>query len=500
MSNKIKIELLREKAKYFSTLYVEDEEALRTKTAAFLSKIFKDVEVAVDGKDGLDKYLHNKYDIIITDILMPNMNGLELISNIRKKNKKQEIIITSAYAEQSYLTESIQLGVTGYIIKPLDFNNVIDVLEQSLDKLILVRENEMYKTKLEEMVDEKTKKVIQLQNEQVSNYEHAIKSLVIMMERRDTYTGGHSERVAQYSKDIADAMGIEKEQCDLIYQAGILHDIGKIITPDSILLKPGKLTEDEYSLIKDHVIAGYEILSQVPMYKELAEIVHAHHEHYDGNGYPRSLKGEKIPLLARIMTIADTFDAMTTSRVYKGRKSKDEAIQEMLTLSGSWYDPDIIKIAIETLKKVDVVDHTGQEPNSVIDDERFAYFYKDPLTHGYNHLYLDFILRKNRDEKKFLCFNIIYIRNFSSYNKKHGWNEGDLFLSDFATYLQSEFPDSQFFRIFGDNFLLLKNIHQDVDIDKINESELLKKNNLKCKHKHFDLKENTINSYNDINF
>jgi putative nucleotidyltransferase with HDIG domain len=468
------------------------------KQLIFLSKIFKDVEVAVDGKDGLDKYLHNNYDLIITDILMPNINGLELISNIRKKNKKQEIIVTSAYTELSYLTESIKLGVTGYIIKPLDFNNVIDVIEQSLDKLLLLRENEMYKTKLEEMVDEKTKKVLQLQDELVVNYEHAIKSLVKMMESRDTYTGGHSERVAQYSKDIADAMGIEKEQCDLIYQAGILHDIGKIITPDSILLKPGKLTEDEYSLIKDHVTAGYEILSEVPMYKELADIVHAHHEHYDGSGYPRSLKGKKIPLLARIMTVADTFDAMTTSRVYKGRKSKVEAIQEMLTLSGSWYDPDIIKIATETLNKVDIIDDTKQEPHSIIDDERFAYFYKDPLTHGYNHLYLDFILRKHKDEKNFLCFNIIYVRNFTSYNKKHGWSEGDLFLSNFATYLQSEFPDSQLFRMFGDNFLLLKNIHQDVDIDKINKSELLKTNNLRCELKHFDLQDGNINSYMDL--
>ena len=150
MSKKTKIELLKEKAKYFSILYVEDEETLRNKTAIFLSKIFKNVEVAFDGKDGLDKYFQNKYDIVITDILMPNMNGLELISNIRKKNKKQEFIITSAYTDQSYLTESIQLGVTGYLIKPLDFNNIIDVIEQSLDKLLLMRENEMYKRKLED--------------------------------------------------------------------------------------------------------------------------------------------------------------------------------------------------------------------------------------------------------------------------------------------------------------------------------------------------------------
>ncbi len=311
------IKSLKTKTENFSILYVEDEKEIQEKIAKFLHKIFPHVDVANNGEEGLEKYLENSYDIVITDILMPKMDGLEFIRHIREKNKKQEIIVISANTDSENLTKSIQLEVTGYIIKPINIDRTMNVLEQSVDKLTAFRENEMYKIKLESMVEDRTKTVLQLQNQLVENYEHAIHSLVEMIEDRDTYTGGHSERVATYSRDIAKEMGMTEEECQLIYQAGILHDVGKIITPDSILLKPGKLTEQEYSLIKDHVVAGYKILSQVPMYHELAKIVHAHHEHYDGSGYPKGIKGEEIPIGARIMTIADTFDAMTTSRIYK---------------------------------------------------------------------------------------------------------------------------------------------------------------------------------------
>lgn len=496
---KNKVESLRAKAGAFSILYVEDEQDLREKMAAFLGKIFDRVETACDGIEGFEKYFQKSYDIVITDILMPRINGLEMIENIRKTSEMQEIIVISAYTDSEYLTKCIQLDVTGYMIKPVDFAQVLTVLNRSIEKLTAFRENELYKTKLETMVEERTDKVLQLQDELVANYDHAIHSLVKMIEGRDTYTGGHSERVALYSRDIAKAMGCEQEECDLIYQAGILHDVGKIITPDAILLKPGKLSDQEYSLIKNHVTAGYEILSEVPMYHKLADIVYAHHEHYDGSGYPRSLKDAEIPFPARIMAVADAFDAMTTSRIYKARQNVPEAIEELNKLSGIWYDPAVVASAVGILQSADVTQYTAQDPESHIDDERFAYFYKDPLTHLYNHDYLDSLLQKNQYEKKFLCLNILYIRNFSSYNQQYGWSEGDLILSGFGAYLRAEFPDFRIFRIFGDDFVLLQNSHRDIDIDTINTLPLLRQNNLYCEHRHLDLENsNAINSYKDL--
>lgn len=496
--NSSEIKSFKNKTEGFSILYVEDEVEIRENIAILLRKIFPHVDIANNGEEGLEKYLKNTYDIVITDILMPKMNGLELIRHIRENNLKQEVIVISAYTDSEYFIQSIQLAVTGYIIKPIDLNQTLNVLAQSVDKLTLFRENEMYKTQLESMVEDRTKTILKLQNQLVENYEHAIYSLVAMIEDRDTYTGGHSERVATYSRDIAKEMGISDEECQLIYQAGILHDVGKIITPDSILLKPGKLTEQEYSLIKDHVVAGYKILSEIPMYQELAEIVYTHHEHYDGSGYPQGIKGEDIPIYARIMTIADTFDAMTTSRIYKTKKSAADAIKELKKLSGIWYDPLVLQSAIKVLERVNINEVIKQEPKSYIDEERFSYFYKDALTSVYNQYYLDFILQKNTDEKSFSCLDILYLRNFTSYNHQHGWSAGDKFLHDFAAYLQHKFADSKIFRIFGDDFVLLHQTQQVLDIKQINDFELFKETGTYCDHIHYNLSVNAVNDYKEL--
>lgn len=492
------IESLKEKAAGFAILYVEDEPELREKISAFLRKIFTHVDIASNGLEGLESYRHGHYDIVITDVLMPKMNGLEMIHNIRKKNGKQEIIIISAYTDPEYLTESIELEVSGYIIKPIMLEQIVHVLEHSLEKLDAFRQNEMYKTQLKSMVRERTKEVIELQKLQTANYEHAIHALITMMEGRDTYTSGHSERVATYSKEIAKAMGLPQKECDLIYQAGILHDIGKIITPDAILLKPGRLSDQEYLLIKEHVTAGYKFLSEVPMYKEIADIVNAHHEHYDGSGYPRALQSEEIPLLARIMGVADAFDAMTTNRIYKTKKPVIEAVEELKSLSGIWYDPEVITTAVNVLKEININEVVSQVPNTHIDDERFAYFFKDPLTQLYNTSYLDFILQRNRDEQNFLCLHILYINNFSAYNQRHGWNEGDMFLQKFSTYLKSQFPNSKIFRIFGDDFVILHHMHQNFDDNTIDTLPLLRDNELSCTHKHLDMQKTTIGSLKEL--
>ena len=293
-------------------------------------------------------------------------------------------------------------------------------------------------------------------------------------------------------------MGLSQQECELIYQAGILHDIGKIITPDAILLKPGRLNDQEYLLIKEHVTAGYNFLSEVPMYKEIADIVNAHHEHFDGSGYPRAIKNEEIPILARIMAVADAFDAMTTNRIYKTKKPVIEAVEELKSLSGIWYDPEVIKAAADVLKIIDINEVVSQLPNTHIDDERFAYFFKDPLTQLYNASYLDFILQRNRDEQNFLCLHLLYINNFSAYNQRHGWNEGDIFLHKFSTYLQSMFPDSKIFRIYGDDFAILHHMHQELDDQTINTLPLLQDNDLSCTHKHLDMEKTTIGSLKEL--
>jgi diguanylate cyclase (GGDEF)-like protein len=158
----------------------------------------------------------------------------------------------------------------------------------------------------------------------------------------------------------------------------------------------------------------------------------------------------------------------------------------------------VVERAVSILESADVTTFGTQEPDSHIDDERFAYFYKDPLTHLYNHDYFDALLQKNKDEKQNLCLNILYIRNFTSYNREYGWSEGDIFLNQFSAYLRSKFSDFQIFRIFGDDFVLLSKTHREIDLAGINEIPLLKKNHLFCEHRHVDTEYTDINSYKDL--
>lgn len=310
---------LKELSKNFKVLYVEDDEMLRDSLASYFEKLFKEVVSAKDGKEGLELYKKGVFDIVITDIQMPNLNGIEMAEKIKELNHEQEILIVSAYTEIEYFIKSIKIGVSGYIIKPIDYAQMNEELYKLVNKLKKFKENETYKNHLEELIAKGIK-------EKIENYQKTLFALVDMIEERDTYTGGHSQRVAKYSVMIAKEMGCAEKEREKLHQAGILHDIGKISTPDSVLLKPGKLNDIEYKLIQEHVKVGYGMLSKIPMYKELAEIIHHHHERYDGKGYPDGLRGDEIPLLSRIMIVADAFDAMTTNRIYKTRKDRKSVV------------------------------------------------------------------------------------------------------------------------------------------------------------------------------
>ena len=201
--------------------------------------------------------------------------------------------------------------------------------------ILLIIVASIFKYLLNKKVKEVKQKSLQnkiLQEEQIEEYKEILLALIKMIEQRDSYTAGHSQRVAKYSKILASAMGYDEESCEIVYQAGILHDIGKVAIPDVILLKPEGLNDREYALIKEHVKVGTDILGDVPRFKKLAEIIQYHHEKYDGSGYPFGLQGEEIPPLSRIMIVADAFDAMTTSRIYRHKKTIAYALSELAKL------------------------------------------------------------------------------------------------------------------------------------------------------------------------
>jgi len=458
---------LKNITKNLTLLYVEDENELRESLNIYLTKFFAEVVSAKDGQDGLEKYKKRDFDIVVSDIQMPNVNGLEMSEAIKEINQNQEIIITSAYSETSYFLESIKIGINGYIIKPIDYTQMNQELYKSAKRVNQTKENINYKLNLEEMVTKRTEKIIAMEAEKIKNFETTILSFVDMIEDRDTYTGRHSQRVATYAKLIAEEMGESKERCELLYKSGIIHDIGKIATPDTILLKPGKLNALEYKLIQEHVSAGYKLLSNIPMYKEHAEIILGHHERYDGKGYPNGLKGDEISMLSHILLVADAFDAMTTNRIYKGKKSLNDAIAELIELSGKQFHPKVVESAVKVLAKVEITQEATQLPKTDTEKERFSYFFRDQVTSAYNTNYLNFILEHNIIEHKFMYAYKLYLHDFHRYNNSYGWDKGDKLLKDFVNYLQENFPKSTIFRVHGDDFILLSEEFLDIDVEKI---------------------------------
>ena len=317
----------------------------------------------------------------------------------------------------------------------------------------------------------KENKIVELEEAKMKNQEQIIHSMVNMIESRDSYTAGHTKRVAQYCELIAREMNYSEDEITILKKAAWLHDIGKISTPDSILLKPGKLDDFEYSLIQEHLESGYNLLCKIDEYKEIAEVMREHHERYDGSGYPRAIKKDEIHPLSRIMIVADSFDAMTTNRIYKPRKSVQTALQELQDLSTKQFHPEVVSAALKALKDINVDSEISQLPQSTMEKQRFSYFYRDRLTNLFIVEYLPIMIQYQINTKKVYIYTI-ELHDFTEYNKQNGWAQGDDFLIAFAQYLDELYEDCTVFRKEGDDFVLLSekelpSVKEDVGLFKM---------------------------------
>lgn len=310
----------------------------------------------------------------------------------------------------------------------------------------------------------------QMESDKTSNYEETILAFVDMIEQRDTYTAGHTIRVAHYCQLIAQQMKVSVEEIHRLEKAAILHDIGKVATPDAVLLKPGKLTPLEFELIKQHSTSGYNMLSKIAMYKDLAEIIKYHHSRYDGKGYPRTESPDEIPKLAHILILADAFDAMTTNRIYKPRKTVKETLEEVERLAGSQFHPDVVDAALIALGEVKV-ENKNQNPQTTLEYKRFSYFFQDALTEVYNDSYLQVLLSNENRAVKSLLY--ISLKNFSQFNKNNGWSKGNQFLIGVAGILKGIYVNDLVFRFEGDDFIVLSEHDIKDHSDEINRHLVL---------------------------
>lgn len=296
-----------------------------------------------------------------------------------------------------------------------------------------------------------------------------IDTLTAIFEEKDIYAIGHSKRVALYCVQVANAIGISNEDLKTIYYAGLIHDIGKIMIPESILLKLKNFSLEDQTMIHRHSTDGERMLRFIPEFKKYGKIIRHHHERYDGLGYPDKLSGEDIPILSRIMAICDSFDAMTSHRMHKKCKSIAEAIQELEHCSGKQFDPNILQEAIKLFQTFKEVDHIFETPTKKHEDQHFAYFFKDHLTHAYNEAYLNYFLKQNKTFCRFTEAYFIQTHHMNTLNKTDGWEVGNVVLINLVQKLQDLFPQSYIFRIFGDDFFIFLDTSVTHNQDKIIE-------------------------------
>ncbi len=326
--------------------------------------------------------------------------------------------------------------------------------------------------------------ILEMEKEKTANYEETILAFVNIIEQRDTYTAGHTIRVAEYCALIAKEMGYSENEIHQLEKAAILHDIGKVATPDTILLKPGKLSHLEYELIKQHSEVGADMLERITIYKDLANIIRYHHSRYDGKGYPRTSSPDEIPTLSHIMIVADAFDAMTTNRVYRPRKDIKEALEELKDSSGTQFHPDIVKAALIALKDI-TPGKTTQMPNSELEQRRMSYFFQDGLTGLYNEDYLFTIL--NTTNHSYKCLNIVDLKNFTKYNKENSWEDGNILLQEFAKFLKNRFKNAIIIRYHGDDFIILHKTHHDISTEEISEFKSLQNSSVGVEVIHYEI-------------
>jgi len=295
----------------------------------------------------LDWCLANEPDLVVVDYMMPQMSGTELVEKFRVRHSDIPVLMVTANHETELRHHALQIGVTDFLNKPLDN---IEFLARAKNMLALRQNHKLLAGRAEWLAGEVRKATETI----VAQERESIFCLAKAAEYRDPETGAHILRMAHYSKHIARIMGLPVEKQDLILEAAPMHDIGKVGTPDMILLKPGKLTDEEFSIMKQHAVIGYEILnsSSSPLLKEAAEIARTHHEKFDGSGYPRGLKGEDIPLFGRIVAVADVFDALTSERPYKKAWSVEQASQMLRDGAGKHFDPACVAAFFEDWHEV----------------------------------------------------------------------------------------------------------------------------------------------------
>ena len=324
----------------YKILAVDDEIGIVDSLSIFLKRSGYTFAGETDPTKAIERLKNEHFDLLLLDFIMTPLHGDQVVEEIRKFNKDLYIILLTGHKDLAPPLETIRrLDIQGYCEKSDKFDQLLLLIESGIKSVAQMNEIKRINDELSDTYEKL---------EQA--YMESIQTVRYTVEAKDTYTRGHSDRVSEYSVLIGKKLGLNEEDIRILRIGGLFHDIGKIGVPDSILQKNGKLSDDEYSEIKNHPTIGAHILSSASMFQDILPIVKHHHERYDGKGYPSQLKGEDIPYIARIAAVADAFDAMTSRRVYRDSLPIDVVIEEIEKNKGTQFDPNIAEAFLEILK------------------------------------------------------------------------------------------------------------------------------------------------------
>jgi response regulator RpfG family c-di-GMP phosphodiesterase len=351
-------------------LVVDDEEPIREIVASMLGTAGYACKQAGSGMEALAVLTSGEdFELMLSDLMMADLDGIGLLERTKEKYPDMPVVMVTAVHDISVALAAIRNGAYDYLLKPFEREQLLNTVSRALENRRLKVENRNYQTNLESLVKARTEQVQATLRELERSYDMTLEALGDALDMKDSETEGHSRRVTAYTIVIARAMGLPPEQIPTIARGAFLHDIGKLAIPDAILCKPSKLTTEEMAIMKEHCFKGYQIVKKIPFLVDACEIVYSHQERYDGTGYPRGLKGEEIPLGARIFSVADTLDAMTVDRVYRPAQSYQAAREEIMRWSGRQFDPDVVKAFVEIPE--DIWNHLRKDIDSQI--SRIAY-------------------------------------------------------------------------------------------------------------------------------
>lgn len=323
----------------YRILAVDDEVGILDSLNVFLSKVGYTFVGVTNPLEAIEKVRNEHFDLMLLDFLMTPIHGDQVVEEIRKFNKDLYILLLTGHKDLAPPLDTIKrLDIQGYCEKSDKFDQLLLLIESGIKAVSQMQLIKKINDELKNTYDKLE-----------SAYMETIEILRFTVEAKDVYTRGHSDRVSAYSVLIGKALGLSEEDLKTLKIGGLFHDIGKIGIPDSILLKTTKLDDEEYSEIKNHPAIGAHILSNATIFKDIIPIVKHHHERFDGHGYPGKLQGNEIPYLARIATVADSFDAMTSRRSYRDSLPVDVVKEEIKKNSGSQFDPEIAEVFLKIL-------------------------------------------------------------------------------------------------------------------------------------------------------